>query len=146
MRCLSPSAVSREFPQVQPHRSCPERFRLRRVVVLLECRSQPPDQRIVATIGIYETHLAATLTAAKPQLWKEKSDLRETLLWYVAVSHWIVKESTLVNQSTQGKGGQRWSNRLFYTKFGRWFLYRNPKWPRKGKNRLAAVHRRPNYF
>jgi len=30
-----------------------------------------------------------------------------------------------------GKGGQQYSNCLFYAIFGKWFLYRNPKWPRK---------------
>jgi len=65
----------------------------------------------------------------------------------VAASH------LTVNQSTLGKGGQHWSNRLtrgslsldsqpvkwstlvkqaiFYTIFGMWFLCRNPKWPKK---------------
>ena len=42
--------------------------------------------------------------------------------------------------------GQQWSNRLFYTISGKWFLYRNPKLPKKGKNRLAAVHRWPDNF
>jgi len=57
---------------------------------------------------------------------------RDKLLWHVAASQWTVKESRLVNQSTLGKGGQRWSTWLFYTIFGRWFLYGNPNWPRKG--------------
>jgi len=49
----------------------------------------------------------------------------------VAASQWTVKESRLVNQSTPERAGQGWSNRLFYTIFGRWFLCRNPKWPKK---------------
>jgi len=51
---------------------------------------------------------------------ERKSDLGERLLWHVAAFHWTVKESTLVNQSTLGKGSQRGTNKLFYT-----------KWPRK---------------
>jgi len=31
----------------------------------------------------------------------------------MAASHWTVQKSILVNQSTLGKGGQRWSNNYF---------------------------------
>jgi len=58
-------------------------------------------------------------------------------------------QSKSLNWSTSqlwARTGQSWSNWLFYTIFGRQFLYRNPEWPRKGTSRLAEVHRQPDNF
>ena len=52
-------------------------------------------------------------------------------------------QSQLVNQSTLGKVSSPLVKQII---FSMWFLFRNPKLPNRGKNHLAAVHRRPDNF
>jgi len=56
-----------------------------------------------------------------------KTDLGETAMTRdnLALNNQRVNTGQL--WSTLVKGGQQWSNRIFYTISGRWSLYRNPK-------------------
>jgi len=58
--------------------------------------TRPPSEKQWPSSDLRNA-LVVTPTAAKPQLRKKISDLRERLLCHVAASHWIVQESTLVN-------------------------------------------------
>jgi len=63
---------------------------------------------------------------------------------HMSGSQWTIQKSNWSTSQLWARIGQLWSICLFYAIFGRWFLYRNPKLPKRGKNHLAAVHRWPD--
>ena len=103
-------------------------------------------RKIVATLGSAKCTLRQPSRQQNPNCGKEIWFGRETTLTHGSLSLDSQRVSTGQPVNSRQRFGQQWSNMIFYTIFSKWFLYKNVKLTKKGKNRLAAVHRRPDNF